>query len=226
MKWIAQAFVGALFGFFGMLAVLKMDLRMSLAPYALGVNVVLLAVGAGLMLAGVIFYYQIKGSRQKKVVGDEEDALEEWKYKKFADVSLCFNSAYIISFFFMCTSILTHQSLWLISTSGLLLAAGFLLSFIMPKLMRFVYPDRPIPGPGDKDYGKKLLDASDDGERHVMLQGLYKSFNSVNGLLIFGMLLLLFYSLATGSSQLFGITVIAAILLCSNIQYLWGIREK
>ena len=226
MKWIARAFVGGLFGFFGMYAILKMDLKMSLAPYALGVNVVLLVVGAGLVLAGMIFYYQIKHSVQKKVAGDEEDALEEWKYKKFADASLCFNSAYIVSFLFMCTSVLTDQPLWLISMSGLLLAVCFLLSFIMPKLMGLVYPDRPMPSAGDKDYGKKLLALSDDGERHVMLQGLYKSFNSVNGLLIFGMLLLLFYSIGTGSSQLFGITVIAAILLCSNIQYMWNIRGK
>lgn len=60
----------------------------------------------------------------------------------------------------------------------------------------------------------------------MMLQGLYKSFNSVNSLLMLGILLLLFYSLASGASQLFGITVIAVILLFTNIQYILSVKEN
>lgn len=226
MKWIAQALVGALIGFFTTLAILKGDIALPLARYTFAMNIILLIIGIILILATLVYYYQLKKSSQKEAYGEEEDALDEWKYKKFGDFSLFLHAALIINLFFVCMSILTEAPMWVITASGVLLVVSLGLSFIMPSFVRRLYPERAFPAIDDKDYAKKLLEISDEGERHVMLQGLYKSFNSVNLLLLVGMLLLLFYSLATGSSQLFGITIIAVILLLTNVQYLWSVRGK
>lgn len=226
MKRIGQGFIGGLIGFLGTFAIMNGNIKLPFARYSFELNVALLLIGAGLIIATVVYYVLIKQTAKKEVSGEEEDALDEWKYKKFSDFSLFAQSALIVNLLLACTSTLTEQPFWMIVTSGVFLAIITLLSLIMPTLLKAVYPERPLPATDDKDYAKKLLEMSDEGERHVMLMGLYKSFNSVNLLLFVGMLLLLFYSLATGASQLFGIIVIAAVLLFTNIQYIRSVKGK
>lgn len=226
MKLIAQALMGAIVGFFATLAILKGDIALSLARFSFELNLFLLVAGALLIIGSTIYYIQFKQAAQKEVSGEEEDALDDWKYNRFSDISMAMHATLITNLLFTCTSTLTEQPLWMISISGLFLVISLVLSFIKPTLIRIMYPERSFPSPNDKDYSKKLMEISDEGERHVMLQGLYKSFNSVNSLLMLGILLLLFYSLASGASQLFGITVIAVILLFTNIQYILSVKGK
>src|SRR5690606_41275333 len=42
-------------------------------------------------------------------------------------------------------------------------------------LMKNMYPERDLPSITDKKYAEKLLNVSDDGEKHIMLGGLYKT---------------------------------------------------
>ncbi|HLQ98330.1 MAG TPA: DUF3169 family protein, partial [Candidatus Dormibacteraeota bacterium] len=68
--------------------------------------------------------------------------------------------------------------------------------------------------------------ASDEGERHVMLEGLYKTFNMMNGTLFIGLIVLMMYSISTGDGQIFGMIIIAAVLIISNVKYVTSIRDK
>ena len=70
------------------------------------------------------------------------------------------------------------------------------------------------------------MEMSDEGERHVMLQGIYKAFTSINSLLFFAVLALIGYSVISGVSQLFGIFSILLILMVINVQYMLNIRNK
>ena len=96
----------------------------------------------------------------------------------------------------------------------------------MMKLYQLAYPDRNLPDVGDKDYSKKLLEISDDGERHIMLYGLYRAYNFVNIAFVFAIIGISFYSLVTEDSQLFSIIVISLLLLMMNAVYVFSIRNR
>src|SRR5690606_15958658 len=93
-------------------------------------------------------------------------------------------------------------------------------------LMKNMYPERDLPSITDKKYAEKLLNVSDDGEKHIMLGGLYKTHITMNSLLLGAIVLLLFYSIASDSSQLFSIFIIVGILAITNTQYQFSIRNK
>lgn len=107
-----------------------------------------------------------------------------------------------------------------------LIAFSFTISSILPGLTKKMYPERDLPSLSDKQYAEKLLNVSDDGEKHVMLGGLYKTHITMNSLLLGAIVLLLFYSMASDSSQLFSIFIIVGILAITNTQYLFSIRNK
>ncbi|KAA0956410.1 DUF3169 family protein [Planococcus sp. ANT_H30] len=86
------------------------------------------------------------------------------------------------------------------------------LSFILPGLTQKMYSERQPPSINDKNYTKKSLKISADGEKHVMLGGLYKTYLTMHSLLVRAIILLLFYSIVSDSSQLFSIFTIVIIL--------------
>nr|WP_316047208.1 hypothetical protein [Planococcus glaciei] len=59
-----------------------------------------------------------------------------------------------------------------------------------------------------------------------MLEGLYRTHNTMNLALFIALLLLIIYSVSTGVSQLFAIFVVALILIIANVQYTFSIRNK
>lgn len=67
---------------------------------------------------------------------------------------------------------------------------------------------------------------SDEGEHHIILNGLYGSFRSLNVLLLLAILFLIAYSVISGVSQLMAIFLIVFILVITNTQYMLTIRNK
>src|SRR5699024_217494 len=110
--------------------------------------------------------------------------------------------------------------------AGITMVAALLFLFLLPTLLPVMYPDRDLPSSTDSNFSDKLLQASDDGERHIMLEGLYKTFNTMNATLFVGLILLMMYSISTGNDQIFGMIVIAAVLIISNVKYVTSIRDK
>ena len=221
-----QLVISALIGFFSMLAVLDGDFQIDLSPYAFSGNLVILAVGAALAIFSAYCYFSLRTLAKQDLTGDEEDAAEGRMYRNYTDASLSSTLAILLSLASLSLSILTTQPLWLLIFGLVLIAFSFIISVILPGLMKNMYPERDLPSISDKKYAEKLLDVSDDGEKHVMLGGLYKTHITMNSLLLGAIVLLLFYSMASDSSQLFSIFIIVGILAITNTQYQFIIRNK
>lgn len=73
---------------------------------------------------------------------------------------------------------------------------------------------------------KNFLEVSDEGERHVMLIGFYKSYNLMNFVLFIAIVLSTFYSITTNHSQLFSIILIGIVLIIVNGKYCFSVRNK
>lgn len=221
-----QLVIGALIGFFGMLAILDRDFRIDLSPFALPGNLIILAVVLALAVFSAFRYISIRNLAKKELTGDEEDAAEGHMYRQYADASLSSTLAILFSLASMSLSILTTQPLWVLIIGMVLIFFSFIVSAILPGLMKSMYPERDLPSISDKKYAEKLLNVSDDGEKHIMLGGLYKTHITMNSLLLGAIVLLLFYSLVSDSSQLFSILIIVGILAITNTQYQFSIRNK
>lgn len=125
-----------------------------------------------------------------------------------------------------CITVITEQLIFIqiLSIPVILLALASVP--LVGNYIKYAYPNREFPSYNDKKYAKKLFELSDEGERHIMLQGLYSAFSTTNVLLSGSLLLLMFYSVASGESQLFAILIIAIILVIVNTQYFLKIRNR
>lgn len=221
-----QVFFWAAVGFIVMYGFINRNESYDFSVYAFPASIAILAASGLLIVVALYLYASIQKTAKKDLHGDEEDVAEGQMYRQYSDASLSNNVAMIISLAALCLMIITDQpAMLMILASGVLLTS-VLMSFLLPGLMKLMYPERDIPAASDKDYAEKLLEISDDGERHIMLGGLYKTYLSTNSLLFAAMLVLLFYSEFTGTSQLMGIFTIAAVLVAANSQYIGSIRNK
>ncbi|ANU28183.1 DUF3169 family protein [Planococcus versutus] len=225
-KTSGQLIIGALIGFFGMLVLLEADFRINLSAYASISNIVLLTIAALLALFSIYRYFSIVSLTNQKFTGDEEDAAEGRMYRQYSDASLCSNVAMLVSLASLSVTAITDQVLWMLVTGIALVFISASLSFLLPSLIQKMYPERQLPSVNEKNYAKKLLEVSDDGEKYVMLGGLYKTYLTMNSLLVGAIILLLFYSIVSDSSQLFSIFTIVIILTLTNTQYQFHVRNK
>ena len=83
-----------------------------------------------------------------------------------------------------------------------------------------------MPKVSGKNYADKVLAISDEGERHVMLIGLYKSYYFVTFALVIAIILTTLYSVSSGNSQLFSIIIMSIVLLLTHGRYGLAIRNK
>lgn len=168
---------------------------------------------------------QIKRLTKQPLIGDAEDEAEEVINKKLYDFSFSNTVSTIIAVLGMSIALLKmHLPLLIIGVIATLLS--YSMTTYMMKLYKLAYPDRDLPDVGDKNYSKKLLEISDDGERHIMLHGLYKAYNFINIAFVFAIIGITFYSLVTEDSQLFSIIIISILLLMTNAVYLFSIRNR
>lgn len=223
MKRILQFFISGIVGFFVMYALMNL----SEVNFAGEITVIsLIAISAILIAMSMIRFQKIKSLNMQNFSGDEEDEVEERKYKMFADYSLYANSSFVLSILALSLSLLTTQNLVMTIASICLLIITYFLIHYMGYLMQQVYPERNVPGTSDPDYAKSLLDIADDGEKHVILNGLYKSYSLLNVTLVVAIILSTVYSLTRGDSQIFSIILMAVVLLIVNSKYLLVVRNK
>ncbi|QNR21107.1 DUF3169 family protein [Exiguobacterium sp. Helios] len=219
--------VGGAIGFFLMYWILSSPLEgVAFSEYSVWVNGCLLIVLTGLLLFSFIRYRQIHRLLNQPLTGDAEDLADQQMYRWFSDGTLSLNVILPLSLVLVSLNLVLDQQLPLVIIGFLFMIVGLLGSLRFQTLVQQMYPERNLPDISESDYAKKLLAASDDGEKHVMLEGLYKTHSLVNMMLIVGIILLLFYSLSTSSSQLFSIFVITFILIVSNAKYYLTIRNR
>lgn len=226
LKVSGQLIMEALIGFFCVLVVLDENIRFNLSPCASIANIVLFMLAFFFIVFSVYYYFNIFTLTIKNFSGEEEDAIESKMYQQFSDASLFANLAILISLTSLSLPVLTHQGLWLLITSISFMIVSYLMSFLLPTLSQKMYPERKLPSVSDKNYAKKLLAVSDDGEQHAMRGGLFNTYVTLNSLLVAAIILLLLYSIVSGSSQLFSIFTIVIILTLTNTQYVIHVRNK
>lgn len=223
MKLILQLFIGGFVGFFVVYALMNF----SEVHFAGEITVISLIAVSIILIALSIFRSQkIKSLNTQNFSGDEEDEVEDRKYKMFADYSLFANSSFVLSVLALSLSLITTQNLMLTIASMCLLIITFIFIYYMGHLMQQVYPERNLPSTSDPDYAKSLLDIADDGEKHVILDGLYKSHSLLNISLVAAIILSTVYSVTRDDSQIFSIILMAAVLLVVNSKYLLVVRNK
>ncbi|QGH36140.1 DUF3169 family protein [Gracilibacillus salitolerans] len=226
MKTFGKFFIGAVFGFFIVYAFLDLEFGVTILEIAYELTWILGGVSLILLVLAMIGMLQIKRKASSSLEGEEEDVRDKWQYQKFSDVSLAGNSSMIFSIITLSIVLVTNQEILLAIFASILVMLTGASSFVMPYLLKVMYPERDLPEASDKDYTKKLLASSDEGERHVMLEGLYYTFNSTNLLLVGAMIILTVYSVSSEHSQLFAIFIIGLILITINMQYILKIRNK
>lgn len=227
LNLVLRMLVGGAIGFFLMYWVLSSPLKgIAFSEYSLWVNGFLLVVLIGLLLLSFIRYRQIHRLLNQPLTGDAEDLADQQMYRWFSDGTLSLNLVLPLSLTVVSVNLVLDQQLSLVVTGFIVMAVGLIGSIRFQMLVQQMYPERNLPDISETDYALKLLAASDDGEKHVMLEGLYKTHSLVNLLLVVGIILLLFYSLSSSSSQLFSIFVITSILVVSNAKYYLAIRNR
>lgn len=227
LQLILRMLVGGAIGFFLMYWMLSSPLEgIAFSEYSVWVNGFLLVVMISLLLFSLIRYRQIQRLLNQPLTGDAEDSADQQMYRWFSDGTLSLNLVLPLSLVLVSVNLVPDQQLSLVVTGFVVMGVGLIGSIRFQTLVQHMYPERKLPDISETDYAMKLLAASDDGEKHVMLEGLYKTHSLVNMMLIVGIILLLFYSLSTSSSQLFSIFVITSILMVSNAKYYLTIRNR
>ena len=225
---IVSLLVGGVAGFTITLAIMMGKDQVQEAWYH-PVNLILtivLVIILTLLVIGLVFIGKIKTVNSQTFDGEQEDLMDEYKYKKVADLNIAANISIALSILGVAVSILM--------TNNTLLQIGFIFLFIASCLtlvyginfVRLSYPERNIPRIQAKNYDQQLMDSMDDGEKYVTLQGLFKSHQLFNLFMLTGIILAVAFSYFSNQSQIFSIVLMCLVLLVVNTSYLVVVRNK
>lgn len=227
MKILKQFLIGGAVGFIAGLAVILFgDVTIEFSKYADAAVISLFVIIAVLMGLSLLLYRQVKRLNHSEFNGDEEDEADVLKYKKFTDYSLFIQSSMTLSILALSIALIAAKNMVFVVIAIVALIVSYLFTAYMLHLMRLVYPHRNIPALTDPDYTVKLLEAADEGEKHVMFNGLYKAYNLLSIALIIAVVCATLYSLYSDHSQLFSIIAMCIVLLLVNGKYLLAVRNK
>ena len=174
----------------------------------------------------VIYIIQIKLKAKLNITGEEEDEREGWLYKKYSELSFLSTSVFVLAFTTGTIIVSTNDNSKPIMLFILVLIIfSIFVPFLSNMLAKVVYKNREIPSQTDKHYMQKMLASADEGERYIILEGLYNTFNLMNILLPISIALLMVYSGITGDTQLFAILLIALVMIIFNARYLLKVRK-
>lgn len=225
-KVLAGAIIGAATGYVFMYILKNSQFEVNIPSLSFEMTVVIMAISILLIIFSIYGFARIKSEFKRHVTGDEEDERDARLYKLYSDIMLAASIALYFSTFMLALIAVTdrHNAFIFISLALILISTS--LNIIFTGQIKIFYPDRNLPSVNDKQYAQKLLVSSDEGERHVMFQGMYRAYTSLNALLFFAVLVLIAYSVISGVSQLFGVFMIILILVITNAQYMLTIRNK
>lgn len=226
MKTIGKMLLGAVAGFLIMYVLMGFQFDLTIPFLSFELIVIIMTLSILLTTFSLFGYAKIKSEAKKQVTGDEEDERDVRLYKLHNDIMLATNLSLYFSTFMLALIAVTDQPNTFVFISLALILTSISLNFVYSSLIHTIYPDRDLPSVNDKQYAQKLLESSDEGERHIMLEGMYRAYTSLNALLFFAVFVLIAYSVISGVSQLFGIFLIVLILIITNTQYMLTIRNK
>ncbi|OAI89679.1 hypothetical protein AYO36_05890 [Exiguobacterium sp. KKBO11] len=179
-----------------------------------------------LTLSYVVRYLQIRQLTRRSVSSDEEDAIDDQVNRYYADGMMIVQFSNLLSIGLASFSIIENQFGLHLILSGFFFVISCIASIYFLNLMRQIYPNRYFPKYSEKNYAEKLFAASDDGERHVMFEGLIRSQSLLQFLLMGIIIVLVVYSYETGQSQIFAISLLIIALIWSNAKYFLHVRNR
>ena len=226
MKNLLRMLIGAVVGFFGMYGVLS--LRGSFEPDFSLLHVVIgvLVVGGISMLLAFIWTWQLNGRTKGEIEHEDQDAFETMVNNKYGNISLATSLSTILFLFCITLSIIKELHYMTTIVAIVCIVLTYIPVPISYNATKRAFPYRNFPAMSDKDYAKKFMELADEGERYMMFKGFSKAYMSMNILIPVGMLLLMFYSSVTNTSQIAGIVVLTVIYIYTNVRYIVAIREK
>lgn len=225
LRMLMYLFFGAIAGLtLSIVATSTNDMNMDSIYYWIGL--VTLAASIILAIVSIYLYRQLKTVASDYTKYMDMDAYDVYRYNKYNDLQVVNTMAMMLSIIALSIfMIIEFHFAWILISASTYLIVLYL-TIVQSSMVSILYPDRDLPKTGDKKYAEKLLEASDEGERHIMLNGLYKTYNFLQTGLFMGIVILIFYSIITGESQIFSIILIAVILIISQLKYSMEIREK
>lgn len=110
--------------------------------------------------------------------------------------------------------------------SFILLAISLASIFPSEKIVHITNPNLKFPDPQSKNYEQEYFNQFDDGEKFVILKGLYKIYGTVIWGLILLAFSLMFYSIFSDNSQVVSIIGIGVLLLLIQVIYTVSLKPS
>ena len=168
--------------------------------------------GSSLLIAAIYSIY-LERALKKEVTHIDEDIYFNQLERKSYTASYFGPSAFVIALITLVIGfILVRDSNPKIALISIILCTLSLFSANF-KLNAFLFPNMKLPESNAKDPMLETLDWYDDGQKHILLQSLYKMFFSTIVLFILLAFALMFYSIFSGNNQIVSIIGIGIILL-------------
>jgi hypothetical protein len=114
----------------------------------------------------------------------------------------------------------------IVLASGILMVFSFASLFPSEKIVSITNPNFKFPDPQSKNYNEEYFEQFDDGEKYVMLKGLYKLYAFVIWGLVILAFGLMYYSVFTGDSQLVSIIGIGVLLMLVQVSYTMSLKPS
>lgn len=114
----------------------------------------------------------------------------------------------------------------IVLASGILMVFSFASLFPSEKIVSITSPNFKFPDPQSKNYNEEYFEQFDDGEKYVMLKGLYKLYAFVIWGLVILAFGLMYYSVFTGDSQLVSIIGIGVLLMLVQVSYTMSLKPS
>ncbi|KGR75782.1 DUF3169 family protein [Ureibacillus sinduriensis] len=178
-----------------------------------------------LMLARLNINKAVRGSKIEVEIEKEDEHLAEMERKAYSAaiyIQVAFSLATIAT---LVGFILLRESQpKIVLVSFLLMAVSFFSLFPNENIIKITNPTFKMPHPKSKNYQQQYFDQFDDGEKYVMLKGLYKIYSLITWGLIILAFILMYYSVFSGNSQIMSIIGIGLLFMLVQVSFTQSLK--
>ncbi|WP_240758502.1 DUF3169 family protein [Lysinibacillus sp. SGAir0095] len=114
----------------------------------------------------------------------------------------------------------------IVGVSAVLMVVSFFNLFPSDKIIKITNPTFTLPDPKSKNYQQEYFDQFDDGEKYVMLKGLYKIYSLVTWGLFILAIALMYYSVFSGNSQIISIIGIGIFFMLVQVSFTQSLKPN
>lgn len=226
VKIIWYLIIGAAVGLLISTTAQSIEGDVSTDRFYMWVSVISATVAAFLIILGFFQYRRLLTISKDYTKYMDEDSYDKYRYNKHNEIQIYSIVGFVLSLISLSIPLITYYRLAVFLFSSIIYIISLVFLIRSASLVSILYPERNLPQPSDKNYTDKLLLASDEGERHIMMTALYKTFSLTQIGIFVGILLLIAYSMFTGESQIFSVIVLGIIMIVSHMKYYSEIKEK